>query len=357
MKKKVLIGTFVIVLVVLMAGLTFGLLEEGEPGNPPGLQTARVTRRDISSSIIATGIIRPAVGAEVRVGSRISGIVKRLYTNIGDRVEKGKLLAELDPIENEARYNQAAAAVELAHANLNYARLDLNRQQLLLKKKFVSQDKVDTAERAFEVAESEFKQTKANLEYAKIQLGYTKIFAPISGVVASVSTQEGETVSASLSAPTFVTIIDLERLEVQAFVDETDIGRVDVGQQAAFTVDTFPADSFDGKVTAIYPKAEIQNNVVNYITIIKMIDNKEKILRPEMTTTVSIFLKTRNKVLTVPNKAVRRERGKKFVYLRQKADNRPLRQWVKAGWKDKYYTEIIDGLKENQRVIIGNIRP
>jgi len=105
------------------------------------LQTARVTRRDISSSIIAPGIIRPGVGAEVRVGSRISGVVKRLYTNIGDRAEKGKLLAELDPIENEARYNQATASLELSRANLNYARLDLNRQQLLLKKNFVSQDK------------------------------------------------------------------------------------------------------------------------------------------------------------------------------------------------------------------------
>ena len=202
------------------------------------------------------------------MGSRVSGIVKRLHVNIGDRVEKGQLLGELDPTEFNARYNQALAALENAKAELDYAALNLKRQRSLKKKNFTSQDKVDAAEKSHEVMVSVFKQTEANLDYARIQLGYTRIKAPISGVVASVSTQEGETVAASFTAPTFVIIIDLERLEVQAYVDETDIGRIEKGQRASFTVDTYPGIDFEGTVTAIYPKAEMKDNVVNYITII-----------------------------------------------------------------------------------------
>ncbi|MCP5048431.1 MAG: HlyD family efflux transporter periplasmic adaptor subunit, partial [bacterium] len=184
---------------------------------------------------------------------------------------------------------------------------------------------------------------------------------------------EGETVSASFSSPTFVTIIDLRRLEVQTYVDETDIGRISPGQEALFTVDTFPDTDFKGTVTAIYPKAEIQNNVVNYITIVKMIgtngNNNENIdgninendngktLRPEMTTTVTILLNTRNNVLTVPTKAIRREGGRKYVYIVENKDTPPTRRWIKPGWKDKYYTEIIEGLKENQNVILGDYQP
>jgi macrolide-specific efflux system membrane fusion protein len=203
------------------------------------------------------------------------------------------------------------------------------------------------------MAASELEQAEANLDYARIQLGYTKIHAPISGVVASVSTQEGETVAASFSAPTFVTIINLERLEVWAYVDETDIGRVKEGQQAFFTVDTYTDTDFEGVVTAIYPKAEIQDNVVNYVTILKITDMQDKILRPQMTTTVTIFLEKRTKVLTVPNNAIQREGGQKFVYVAQ--DDRIFKRLVKVGWKDKSYTEILEGLTEGEKVTMGDV--
>ena len=355
MKKRVSV-TIVIIAVILTAGFAFGIFTKEEGLKNSSLRLAKVTRRNIGSSVLATGIIKPRVGAEVKVGSRISGVVSRLYTNIGDQVKKGKLLAELDPVENQARYNQAAATLETAKANLNFARIDRTRQQKLFKKEVVPQGRVDLAETAFDVAQSQFKQAKANLEYAGIQLGYTRIIAPIKGVVASVTTQEGETVSASLASPTFVTIIDLERLEVQAYVDETDIGRIKEGQKALFTVDTFPDTDFEGTVTAIYPKAEVVNNVVNYITIIKIAPQKEddvmKILRPEMTTSVSILLETRNNVLAVPNKAIRRERGQKYVLLPKGINEPPARRVVKAGWKDRSYTEIVDGLQENQQVVL-----
>ncbi|MCP5104858.1 MAG: efflux RND transporter periplasmic adaptor subunit [bacterium] len=355
MKKKSLWIVFcVIVTAALLAGPASGLFSKNNRDDSPSRKSVTVTRRDINASVIATGIIEPTVGAEVRVGSRISGIVKQLYTNIGDPVKKGDLLAELDPVENKARFNQAAAALTAANADLDYARLDLKRKQVLLKEKFASQDNVDTAQQAFTVAKAQLEETRANLEYAKIQLGYTKIFAPIGGVVASVSTQEGETVAAGFATPTFVTIIDLDRLEVQAYVDETDIGRIEEGQHALFTVDTYPATDFKGKVTAVYPQAEIKDNVVNYITVIRITGTNGKILRPEMTTSVTILLKTRENVLTVPNKTIHREKGRKFVYVPGKQTTQTTRKrWVKTGWKDRYYTEIIDGLKENEKVTFG----
>lgn len=317
------------------------------------LQSAVVTRRDIGSTVIATGIIKPSVGSEVRVGSRVSGIVKKLHVNIGDRVTEGQLLAELDQTELTSRFNQASAALKNTKTKLEYANLDLNRKRELIKQNFVSQSKLDEAESVQDLTESELEQAEANLDYARIQLGYTKIHAPIPGVVASVSTQEGETVAASFASPTFVTIIDLERLEVWAYVDETDIGRVEEGQQAFFTVDTYTDTDFEGVVTAIYPKAEIQDNVVNYVTILKITDRQDKILRPEMTTTVSIFLERRTQVLAVPNNAIQREEGQKFVYVAQ--NGRIDKRLVKVGWKDKKYTEILEGLAEGDEVVIGDI--
>ena len=342
-----------IVAIGLAIGMVVGLSCKSNQKNASSWQTAVVARQDIGSTVLATGIIKPKVGAEVRVGSRVSGILKNLYANIGDVVKKGQLLAELDPTEYRAKYNQVAAALENARVNLDYARLDLERQQSLLKKNIVSQNLFDIAENAQQVAAAQFNQAEANLEYARIQLEFTKIRAPISGVVASVATQEGETVAASFSAPTFVNIIDLNRLEVWAYVDETDIGRIKQGQKATFTVDTYTDTDFEGKVTAIYPKAEIQDNVVNYITTIVITDNKGKILRPEMTATVNLFLETRQNVLAVPNGAIRRDKGRKFVYVLQQ--NQPAQRWIKTGWRNVSFTEIFDGLDEGERVILDDV--
>ncbi len=322
--------------------------DEPKNGNP--IQAANVTRRDISSSVLATGIIKPMVGAEVRVGSQASGTVKHLYVNIGDMVEKGQVLAELDPAELQAEYNQAKAALENARANAEYAKLDLKRQRSLLKQNFISQNQLDLAEKTFEINKAKLKQAEANLAYADVQLGYTKIIAPISGVIASVSTQEGETVTARFSAPTFVTIINLKKLEVWAYVDETDIGRVEVGQHATFTVDTYPATDFEGQVTAIYPKAVIQDNVVNYVTTIKITNFKGKTLRPEMTATVRIFLKTRKNVLAIPKKAVRNEGGEKFVTVI--GENVSQKRKVTLGWKNDGFYEVTGGLKEGEKIEI-----
>jgi RND family efflux transporter MFP subunit len=353
MNKKLLWGLFILAIAALVAGFSMDFFPKGEEVPSAEWPTTPVERVDIGSTVLATGIIKPMVGAEVRVGSRVSGIVRKLFVSVGDRVHEGTLLAEIDPTEFEARLRQAEADLEVAKANLGFAVLDKDRQNDLLGQDLVSQNVADVAERAHEVAVAEVKQAEANLEYARIQLEYTKIRAPISGVVASVSTQEGETVAASFAAPTFVTIIDLNRLEVWAYVDETDIGRIEKGQKAEFTVDTYSDVDFEGTVVAVYPSAEIQDNVVNYVTIIRIADDQGRILRPEMTTTVNIFLEERKDVLAVPNRAVHRERGQRFVYVLE--GGRPVKRWVKVGWRDDDYTEVVEGLEENEDVILGEV--
>lgn len=289
--KKITLWTVLAVVIVLAGGFALGLFTSQTTQKnikTIGLQE-KPTQPDIPDSVLATGVIKPCVGAEVRVGSRVSGIVSRLHVKIGDPVTRGQLLGELDSTEFRARYNQAEAALENAQAERDYASLNVKRMRALLKKNFTSQDKVDTAAKAYDVSQSLVRQAKAALENARIQLAYTRITAPISGVVASVSTQEGETVAASFAAPTFVIIIDLDRLEVRAYVDETDIGRVKTGQNASFTVDTYSGVDFHGTVTAIYPGAEMKDNVVNYIAVIDFERKAGYTLRPEMTTTVNIF--------------------------------------------------------------------
>jgi RND family efflux transporter MFP subunit len=327
-------------------------LSGGEPETGEVFDTVRVERRDLSSSVIATGIIKPKVGAEVRVGSRVSGIVQRLHVNVGDRVQKGALLAELDPIEFEARVSQAEAALKNAEVTLELARQEVERKRALYREELLPQSELDQAETTVKRDEARLDEATANLAAAQIQLDYTKIQAPIGGVVASVSTQEGETVAASFAAPTFVTIIDLRRLEVWAYVDETDIGKVEPGQKAVFTVDTYPDTDFEGAVSAIQPGAEVRDNVVNYVTLIQIASGHGRTLRPEMTTTVNITMDTRKDTLTVPNGAVRRERGRRFVYVLE--DDGPVKRWVKTGWRDEAYTEVTEGVEEAERVITGD---
>jgi RND family efflux transporter MFP subunit len=197
------------------------------------------------------------------------------------------------------------------------------------------------------------REAEAALRYAETQLSYTQIVSPIDGVIASVSTQEGETIAAGLTAPTFVTIIDLSRLQVDALVDETDIGRVKVGQSATFTVDSFPEEEFEGMVTAIYPKAIIDQNVVDYDVVVT-ITNPRDLLRPDMTANVIIAVDTKENVLAVPNKAVTRDEGGKVVHV-VAPDGSFSRRPVKTGWKDSDYTEILSGLKENERVVVGEV--
>jgi macrolide-specific efflux system membrane fusion protein len=357
MNTRIWIGLIVVAVLGATGFWAFGrgaLSGADSPREDAIYRTETIRRRDIGSTVIATGVIRPQVGAEVRVGSRVSGILRELHVTIGDFVSEGFLLAVLDPTEFEARRGEAEARLETATAERNYWELELGRARDMLPEAVITQAEFDAVERSFNTAAAQVSQAEAALESAEIQLGFTRITAPIGGVVASVSTQVGETVAASFASPTFVTIIDLDRLEVWAYVDETDIGRVEVGQAATFTVDTYMGTDFTGTVTAIQPAAEIVDNVVNYVTLIEIGPTEGKTLRPEMTTTVRIQLEGRDNVLTIPNGAVRRDSEGAFAYL--PGPEGPVRRTIRTGYRGSTHTEVLEGLLEGEEVIVGSVR-
>ncbi len=315
-------------------------------------ETVPVQKRELSTSILATGIVKPKIGAEVKVGSQVSGVLKHLYFRNGDVVKKGDLLAKLEDSELSARYRLELANLENARTTLKYATIEKERMKSLLDKDFASEQTYDNQVKAFDLAVAQVASQQALTDYASIELSFTKIYAPISGVIGSVSTQEGETVSAAFVSPTFVTIIDLSRIEVWAYVDETDIGKVETGQSASFTVDTYPGITFEGKVTAIYPKAEIRDNVVNYVVILDIDSTHGKQLRPEMTTYVTIVTNSAGKVLCVPNNVIKRQDSATVVYVLE--NNRPVPKKIRTGIRGNQMTEVTDGLKENEQVLVNS---
>lgn len=317
----------------------------------PEVETFVVRRNNISSSILATGIIKSKIGAEVRVGSRVSGIVKRLYVKNGDEVHAGELLANLDDSELAARYRLEVANLDNCQTVARYAKLEMERVKSLVDKNFTSVQSYDNLVKSYELALANLASQKAALDYAETEVGFTKIYAPISGVIGSVSTQEGETVSAAFTSPTFVTIVDLSRIEVWTYVDETDIGKVEPRQKVTFTVDTYSGSTFNGTVSAIYPKAEIRDNVVNYIVIVEIFDKLGKILRPEMTASVTIQTKPANLVLCIPNNLIMRKNNESIVYVLK--NGKRVMQKIKTGLKGIQLTEVIEGLEENDKVIMN----
>ena len=400
-KGRKLLGVLVLV-VLVSAGGWWWLVGPDASDGQSRRTVSRVCRRRFAAAVLATGVIKPQIGAEVKVGARISGCVRRLRANIGDRVAEGQVLAELETeeleaevavcrarmAESQARLSaigaerpkelaRAGAVVDEAEAAVRLARLNWQRIKRLHGRNAAAVHEMDTARKELDIALARLAMAKAELKLsevrfpddlriaralvaakgaslasAKARLAYATIRAPISGVVASVNTQEGETVAAGLNAPTFVTIMDLSRLQADTFVDEVDIGKVKVGQSAAVTVDTFPGRTFEGKVAAIYPKAVIQENVVNYDVVVDISTPYEGLLRPEMTASVTIFLAARDNVLAVPAKAVARSRGRSVVYV--PGDKGPERREVKVGWRDGQWVEIVAGLKEGETILLDH---
>lgn len=377
-------------------------------GKPPQKPTAKdfkfqpVTRQDIHQKVLATGTVTLKTGAEVKIGARISGQVKSLLVKIGDFVRAGEIIAIIeheDLLSRVARFqadldaenarlekiraegpleiSKAVAEREELQVQIKLAEKMLQRNKELNEKGFVSTTALDEAEERLAVLnaqinlaneelklkQSQFKndirlaramvdKAAANLNEEEIQLTYASITAPIDGIVAFVSTQEGETVVASLNAPTFVTLIDLRKLEVTVFVDETDIGRIEDEQRAKFTVDTYAEKFFDGKVREIHPKAVIKDNVVNYEVILDIKKQSIGKLRPEMTANVVVTTGTRKKVLTIPKEAVKRSGKKTFVVMQANGgvEDRP----IELGWRDGGNIEVVSGLSDGDEVGIPN---
>lgn len=310
----------------------------------------KVEPKNLPAQIFATGAVTPMVGAEVKVGPRVSGRLKHLRVKVGDHVKKGEVLAQLEDRDLKANVLKAEANLAQAKAEARYAQVNYRRQKKLFSDGYVSPDSVDLALKAKKASEASVRGAQAALDYSKVQLSYATVTSPIEGTIGSVSTQEGETVAASLSAPTFVTIIDLSRLEVDAYVDEVDIGGVKLGQEATFTVDAFQDKTFHGVIQAIYPQAVIQDNVVNYDVIIRITGPFEGLLRPQMTASVNITLGTLKGVLAIPIKAITHKEGKAIVKV--KSGEGIVARPVTLGRESGSFVQVTSGLALGDRVLV-----
>ncbi len=368
---------------------------------------ARAERGSIRQTIITTGVVTPQDGAEIKVGSRVSGKVEKLFVKVGDKVKKGDTIAIIEHRDLQTQVEEKAAALKQKEAELKallterpleiesqkdkireltaqvaLAEKTYQRYKKLLPEKLISREDVDQKHKELLVFESRLAAAREKLSYmerkfendrtilkigiqklaaqyrlAKINRDYAFIKSPIDGTIAKVSTPEGETVAAQLSSPTFVWIINLDKLWVNTYVDETDIGKVHKGQTVTFRVDAFPGLTFHGVVEQIYPKAEVRDNMVTYRVFVKIEDppNRRRLLRPEMTAYTTIVVKVKKDVLLVPVQAVKIIRGKNVVFVKGKKGVK--RQEVTTGWTDKGKIEIREGLKEGQEVLIQGFTP
>lgn len=341
--KRLLIG--VLLVLVAATGIAYGLWHKGESSRAGSYRLARVERGPLSAVVSSTGTLNPVV--TVQVGSQISGQVKEIYVDFNSPVKRDQLIARIDPEVFESKVAQARAdleaarsAVEVARSNVRQTRAELermrataadasrelDRKKMLVQKNFISASERDKAQTAFEVSREQVHETEAKisvqeaqvqnalalvkqrdaaLKQALIDLERTSIRAPVDGTVISRNVDAGQTVAASLQAPTLFTIArDLRAMEVDTSVDEADVGRLRVGQRATFTVDAFPGRSFEGAIQQIRKAPTIQQNVVTYTVVISA-ENPDLALLPGMTANVRIVTEQHENALKVPNAALR----------------------------------------------------
>jgi HlyD family secretion protein len=304
-------------LVVVAAGV--GIWHYRETHQPPPVthETTPLTRRHVVGRITATGTLLATV--TVTVGSQVSGRIAKLGADYNSPVKKGQLIAKIDPLLFQAALEQARANLGSAQATLKSSRAQadlatkqLVREQMLLKENLAAQQDVDTAQSnaavtasQVDVAAASVAQAEAQLHQAQTNLSYTDIISPIDGTVISRSVDVGQTVAASLQAPVLFTIAqDLTKMQVNTNVSEGDVGRLEEGMSATFTVDAFPGDKFKGTVSQIRNSATTVSNVVTYDAVID-VDNSDGRLRPGMTANATVTFADKRDVLAVPNAALR----------------------------------------------------
>jgi HlyD family secretion protein len=266
-------------------------------------RTEKVDRGVITMTVTATGTLSAVT--TVQIGSQVSGVIARLYADFNSRVTKGQLLAELDPTPFQQTVDQRQADLTKSRVEASNARITYDRSLRLVKAGLSPQSDLDSARAAYEGANAQVQQSTAALNQSLTNLKYTKINSPIDGIVVDREYDVGQTVAASFSAPTLFAIAqDLTKMQVQADVDQSDIGRIAVGQTARFTVDSYPDQEFRGRISQIRLNATVSQNVVTYPVIIEVPNPDEK-LRPKMTANVTIDVATVRDVLRIPNAALR----------------------------------------------------
>jgi HlyD family secretion protein len=392
-RKLFIWGGVVVVVVLVIAGGVFAATRGGTKIDPSKL--AKVEKGDLAKSVVATGKVTPITKIEVK--SKASGIVKKLLVDYGDHVKKGQLLAQLDKVEIEAQVEQSRAALEAAQANLKSTQADLERAKVdaegpdvpLLKRAYdratgmakdgvVSASALDDAQKNYEMslnkqnvskaqvtvlrakisqAQAQVAQDQANLKQLEEQLSYTDIVSPIDGIVLSRDVQMGDAVSSILVLGSSATLVmnlgDTSEVYVKGKVDESDIGKVYLGQPARIKVESFKDKTFNGKVTKISPMGVEKDNVTTFEVRVS-IQNPGGELKAEMTANAEIILEEHKSVLQIPEGAILYDKDKKasVEIPNPKGKDGKNKIAVNIGISNGAKTEVLSGLKEGDQVVL-----
>src|SRR5664280_2034295 len=299
MKKRVLI----IGIVVAVAALVGAFFYTRRGSAEPKFRKGRIDKGDVVATVTATGTLSAVT--TVKVGSQVSGIIAKLYVDFNATVKKGQLLTELDPTPFQQTVDQRRADLEKAKVELRNAEISLTRSKNLAKQQLLAQSDLDGAQTARDSAAAAVAQSQAALKQAETNLSYTRITSPIDGVVVDRQYDVGQTVAASFQAPVIFTIAqDLTKMQVLTNIDEADVGRVKVGQEASFSVDAFSDQPFKGAVSQIRLSPQTVQNVVTYPVVLD-VANLDLKLKPGMTANVQVPVDVRKDALRVANSALR----------------------------------------------------
>jgi HlyD family secretion protein len=304
MKRKWLLPAGSAVGLAVLAILTALIVRSCHRGGSNGrFQTAAVTRGDIENTVSSTGTIESVVTIDVR--TQVSGVISRIDADFNDHVRRGQVLALLDTIPLYTQVLDAEARLEQDMAQLEQARLNYDRNTPLYEKGLISQEEYLPFKFNLQVQQAVVKSSRAALTRAKQNLDYAVIRSPIQGTVIQRAVEVGQTVAASFNTPTlFIIAQDLSKMEINALVDESDIGQIATGQKARFTVEAYPDRTFEGLVRQVRLQPTTVQNVVNY-TVIVDVENRDRLLLPGMTTTLDFVVEERRQVLLVPSGALK----------------------------------------------------
>jgi HlyD family secretion protein len=306
-----------VIAILVLAGTGYGFWRWGSSPKESPYVTMPVQRGNVTQVVSSTGTLQAVV--TVLVGSQISGTIDKLFADFNTKVKAGQVVAQLNQDKFKAAVDQARANLLAAESNLAKAKVSvvdaqrtLQRNRELRKRDLMAQSELDAAQTAYdaalaqlEVNKAQTAQAQAALNQAMVDLNNTVIRSPVDGIVISRNVDVGQTVAASLQAPTLFTIAnDLAKMEVHTNVDEADVGNVSEGQEVTFTVDAFPARRFRGRVHQVRNAPTVVQNVVTYDAVVR-IDNKELLLKPGMTANVQFLVNRKEDVLTIPNMAMR----------------------------------------------------
>lgn len=350
---------------LVVAVLTAGYLMFNTPDEKYALRLATAEEGELELSVTASGNIQPVT--KVDVGTQVSGIVTKIFVDFNSQVKAGQLLAELDKSTLSERVNQAKAALENAESDRKLATQTYDRTQALYADKAATPASLEEAENRLANARGKVITAKADYQQALVNLSYAEIYSPISGRVLNRAVDEGQTVAASFNTPTLFTIAnDLTKMQVEANVDEADIGRIKTGQKAAFTVDTYPGETFEGVVSQVRLEPVVSSNVVTYTVIVEAPNPDEKLF-PGMTANITITTQSPHGII-VPAEALYFSPDEKVMKalpeLAGTEEKKGNRIWVKgaegvkamavaAGESDGVNTIVRSGIRKGDQIVVG----